>query len=348
MKRILTSSLILAMLAAAPALAQRKATIENVRDIPYSSVPNFLKLPPGEYLGESVAVATNSKGHVFVYHRSATTRLFEFDQAGNFVKEIGSGYYGFEFAHSVRVDKDDNIWTVDEGTNVITKFSPDGKVLMVLGRRPPAVLGVQAAPPGPNQPSQKYIFCRPTDVGWDPQGNIFVSDGYCNNRVVKYDKNGRVLAQAGSEKAGSAMGEFNLPHGLQVDEQGNVWVADRTNNRYQVLDNNLKPLREITNLGVGWTLCISPGPHQYAFLSNSNPNGNMPGTWDNTGEIYKAELDGTVIGKFGHPGKLPPGFQVVHMMDCRNPNGIIVGEIESWRVQKLILQPITAQAGGAR
>jgi NHL repeat len=348
MKRILTSSLILVTLAAAPALAQRKATIENVRDIPYSSVPNFLKLPPGEYLGESVAVASNSKGHVFVYHRSATTRLFEFDQAGNFVKEIGSGYYGFEFAHSVRVDKDDNIWTVDEGTNVITKFSPDGKVLMVLGRRPPAVLGVQAAPPGPNQPSQKYIFCRPTDVGWDPQGNIFISDGYCNNRVVKYDKNGRFLAQAGSEKAGSAMGEFNLPHGLQVDEQGNVWVADRSNNRYQVLDNNLKPLREITNLGVGWTLCISPGPHQYAFLSNSNPNGNMPGTWDNTGEIYKAELDGTVIGKFGHPGKLPPGFQVVHMMDCRNPNGIIVGEIESWRVQKLILQPITAQAGGAR
>jgi len=348
MKRILTSSLILVTLAAAPALAQRKATIENVRDIPYSSVPNFLKLPPGEYLGESVAVASNSKGHVFVYHRSATTRLFEFDQAGNFVKEIGSGYYGFEFAHSVRVDKDDNIWTVDEGTNVITKFSPDGKVLMVLGRRPPAVLGVQAAPPGPNQPSQKYIFCRPTDVGWDPQGNIFISDGYCNNRVVKYDKNGRFLAQAGSEKAGSAMGEFNLPHGLQVDEQGNVWVADRSNNRYQVLDNNLKPLREITNLGVGWTLCISPGPHQYAFLSNSNPNGNMPGTWDNTGEIYKAELDGTVIGKFGHPGKLPPGFQVVHMMDCRNPNGIIVGEIESWRVQKLILQPMTAQAGGAR
>jgi DNA-binding beta-propeller fold protein YncE len=348
MQRILTSSLILAMLAAAPSLAQRKATIENVRDIPYSSVPNFLKLPPGEYLGESVAVATNSKGHIFVYHRSATTRLFEFDQAGTFLKEIGSGYYGFEFAHSVRVDKDDNIWTVDEGTNMITKFSPDGKVLMVLGRRPPAVLGVQAAPPGPNQPSQKYIFCRPTDVGWDPQGNIFVSDGYCNNRVVKYDKNGRFLAQAGSEKAGSALGEFNLPHGLQVDEQGNVWVADRSNNRYQVLDNNLKPLREITNLGVGWTLCISPGPHQYAFFSNSNPNGNMPGTWDNTGEIYKAELDGTVIGKFGHPGKLPPGFQVVHMMDCRNPNGIIVGEIESWRVQKLILQPITAQAGGAR
>src|SRR6266852_325280 len=162
MKRILTLSVTLAVLAAAPLFAQRKATIENVRDIPYSSVPNFLKLPSGEYLGESVAVATNSKGHIFVFHRSANTRLFEFDQAGNFLKEIGSGYYGFEFAHSVRVDKDDNIWTVDEGTNMVTKFSPDGKVLMVLGSRPPAVLGAQAYPVGPNPPSQKYILCRPT------------------------------------------------------------------------------------------------------------------------------------------------------------------------------------------
>src|SRR6202453_5058942 len=268
MKRILTSSVALAVIATAPSFAQRKATIENVREIPFSSVPNFLKLPPGEYLGESVAVATNSKGHVFVSHRSATTRLFEFDQAGNFVKEIGSGYYGFEFAHSVRVDKDDNIWTVDEGTNVITKFSPDGKVLMVLGRRPPAVLGVQAAPPGPNQPSQKYIFCRPTDVGWDPQGNIFISDGYCNNRVVKYDKNGRFLAQVGSEKVGKGTGEFNLPHALQVDGKGNVCVSDRGNNRWVVLDNDLKPIREITNLGTAWTACVSSGPHQYAFLSN--------------------------------------------------------------------------------
>src|SRR5438270_8467432 len=261
MKRIPTASVMLAVLAAAPLFAQRKATIENVREIPFSTVPNFLKLPSGEYLGESVAVATNSKGHVFVYHRSANTRLFEFDQAGNFLKEIGSGYYGFEFAHSVRVDKDDNIWTVDEGTNMVTKFSPQGKVLMVIGRRPPAVDGPVIAPAGPNPPAQKYILCRPTDVGWDPQGNIFISDGYCNNRVVKYDKNGRFIAQAGSEKAGTAPGEFNLPHGLQVDGQGHVWVADRSNFRYQVLDNDLKPIRQINNLGVGWTACISSGPH---------------------------------------------------------------------------------------
>src|SRR3979411_770625 len=102
MKRCLASvSAIALVLCAAPAFAQLKATAQNVPEIRYTSVPNFLKLPAGEYLGESVAVATNSKGHIFVYHRSANTRLFEFDQAGTFLKEIGKGYYGFEFAHSV-------------------------------------------------------------------------------------------------------------------------------------------------------------------------------------------------------------------------------------------------------
>ena len=171
MKRILTSSVALAALAAAPAFSQRKATIEHVPSIEFSSVPNFLKPPPGEYLGESVAVATNSKGHIFVYHRSAHTRLFEFDKAGNFVKEIGSGYYGFEFAHSVRVDKDDNIWTVDEGTNMVTKFSPDGRVLMVVGTRPAAVAGaasvagpaVVAAPAGRRPGGSRHS--PPTSLG---------------------------------------------------------------------------------------------------------------------------------------------------------------------------------------
>src|SRR5262249_29026494 len=153
---------------AAPAFAQQKATIQNVPEIQYTSVPNLLKVPPGEALG----IATNSKGHIFVYFRSNNTRLWEFDKNGNFVKEIGKGYYGFEFAHSVRVDSQDNIWTVDEGTNTVTKFSPEGKFLMVLGRRPPAVLGAVASPAGPNRPAQQYIFFRPTDLGFDPHANL--------------------------------------------------------------------------------------------------------------------------------------------------------------------------------
>jgi hypothetical protein len=127
MKRLLACvPAVLIVLSPAHPAAQQKATVQNVPEILYVSVPNFLKMPPGETLGEAIGVATNSKGHVFVYHRSATTRLWEFDKNGTFVKEIGKGYYGFEFAHSVRVDPQDNIWTVDEGTNTVTKFSPDG------------------------------------------------------------------------------------------------------------------------------------------------------------------------------------------------------------------------------
>jgi hypothetical protein len=157
--------------------------------------------------------------------------------------------------------------------------------------------------------------------------------------VVKYDKNGRFLAQVGSEKTGLGPTQLNLPHGIAVDAQGNVYVADRSNHRLQVFDNNLAFKASYDNIGDSWTVCVSPGPHQYLFTSNSNPNGNAPGSWDITGEIYKMELDGTIIGRFGHASKQPGGFQVVHMMDCRNPDQILVSEIESWRVQKLMLKP---------
>jgi sugar lactone lactonase YvrE len=344
MRRCLTSCFVLVLVLSAGRLsAQTRAKAQNVPEIPYDSVPNFLKMPPGLYMGEAMGVATNSKGHLFVYTRSAETRLFEFDQNGVYVREIGEGNYGFEFAHSVRVDPQDNIWVVDEGTNMVIKFNPEGRVVMVLGRRPEAVAGVVATPTGPAPPAEKYLFSRPTDVGWDPQGNIFVSDGYVNHRVVKYDKNGRFIRQVGSERPGSEPSQFNLPHGLAVDAQGNVYVADRTNNRMQVFDNNLVLRAIYDNIGVSWSVCVSPGPHQYLFTSNSNPNGNGPGTWETSGEIYKMELDGTILGRFGHASKQLGGFQVVHMMDCRNPNEIIVSEIESWRVQKLILKPQAAK-----
>lgn len=346
---LLSAFAILILANTLPAFSQARATADNAPDLAYAAVPNFFKIPPGDYLGEMQGVATNSKGDIFAFFRGPQTRLWEFDPDGNFLKEIGKGYYGFEFAHSVRVDRHDNIWTVDEGTNVITKFNPDGtKILMIIGHRPDAADGPVATPHGPNPPDQKYTLCRPTDVAWDMQDNIFVSDGYCNNRVIKYDPNGRFLAEVGSERPGKGIGEFNLPHALQVDHEGNVYVADRTNNRYVVLDNNLKWKTAYTNLGTAWTDCISEGKHQYLFASNSNPNGNGPGTWARTGQIYKLELDGTVIGKFGHAGKLAPGFQVVHMMDCRDPNQLIVGEIESWRLQKFVLRGSQSNVSGKK
>ena len=321
-----------------PAALLLKAKAENVPAIPYESVPNLLKLPPNLYLGEGIGVATNSKGHVFVYTRSQRTRLFEFDQRGNYVREIGEGLYGFVFAHAVRVDSQDNIWAVDEGSNMVIKFNPEGRVLMTMGRRPEPTDALAAAPPaGPAANPGKYVFDRPTDVGWDPAGNIFVSDGYGNSRVVKYDKNGKFVASVGS--SGSQPGQFNLPHTLAVDAKGNVYVGDRSNRRIQVFDNDLTFKAIYDNVGAPWELCISPGPHQYLFSSNSYPDNNDSTLSTVTGEIYKMELDGTILGSFGKAGKQLGEFSGLHEIDCRNPDELYISEIQLWRVQKLLLHP---------
>ena len=348
MSRWLSWLVVPVLLFSSTVFAQTKAKAQNVPEIPYESVPNFLKFPPGLYLGEAMGVATNSKGHIFVYTRSANTRLFEFDQNGKYVREIGEGNYGFEFAHSVRVDPEDNIWAVDEGTNMVLKFNPAGRIVMVLGHRPDAIAGAVAQSPAPNVPAEKYILGRPTDVAWDAQGNIFVSDGYINHRVVKYDKNGRFL-EAGRQRE-ARLGTQPVQHAAR-DRGRRARQRVRGRSR-QPPDAGVRqqpgPKAIYDNIGDSWTVCISPGPHQYLFTSNSNPNGNAPGSWDITGEIYKMELDGTIVGRFGHASKEFGGFQVVHMMDCRNPNEIIVAEIESWRVQKLILKPQARESFGVQ
>jgi sugar lactone lactonase YvrE len=316
--------------------AKAKATAP---EIPYTSVPNFIKMPPGLYLGEGIGVATNSKGHVFVYTRSGETRLFEFDQNGNFVKEFGANSYAFSFAHSVRVDAQDNVWAVDEGTNVVTKFSPEGKILMVLGKRPDP-LEMLANMPGGGQYSganKPYSFHRQTDVAFDPQGNVFVSDGYGDSRVVKLDKNGRFVKAVGTRGNGPL--QFSTPHTIQVDRQGNVYVGDRGNQRIQVLDNDLNLKAIYDNVGAPWGVCVSGGAHQYLFSTNSWPDSSDSRNLPNTGEIYKMELDGTVLGRFGKGGKALGEFSTTHQMDCRNPDEIYTAEITGWRVQKILLRP---------
>ena len=311
------SMFVLILFAAAPLLAQQPLEIR------FHSVPDFLKLPPDIYLGEATGVAVNSKGHVFVFTRSGETRLFEFDQNGNYVREIGQGLYGFEMAHGVRVDSQDNIWAVDEGTNMVIKFSPEGRVLMTMGRREEAVEGVRATPaPGTPPPSaQPYRFNRPTDVTWDPAGNIYISDGYGNSRVAKYDKNGRFIREVGTR--GTQPGQMNTPHSITSDAKGNIYVAD--------------------NVGAPWAVCISPGPHQYLYSSNSNPDNNDSRLMAVSGEVYKMELDGTIVGKFGKPGKQLGEFSTIHAIDCRNENELVVAEITAWRIQKLVLKPQRVQ-----
>ena len=263
------------------------------------------------------------------------------------------------FAHNVRIDPQDNIWVVDEGSNMVIKFSPEGRVLMTMGRKPEALNvpggpareggagrggegggpaaageggGRAAGPPAPVGAGVRGDnFNRPTDVAWDAAGNIFISDGYGNSRVAKFDKNGKFITTWGSR--GTAPGQFNTLHSIATDAAGNVYVGDRTNRRIQVFDNNGTFKTQYLNVGAPWALCITPGPHQYLYSSNSNGTADM-----NNGEIYKMELDGKIVGRFGKAGKLMKEFGSVHEIDCRKDNELLVGEITNWRVQKLMLK----------
>ena len=331
----LVAAPVLALALAGPLQAQSRATATNVPEIPIQAVEGFFKLPEGLYFGEGIGIATNSQGHIFVYHRSGDTRLFEFDA-------VGVGLYGFEMAHKVRVDREDNIWVVDEGANMVIKLNPDGRVMMVIGRRPEPVApgGNTAVPTTDNTgPNHKYLLARPTDVTWDTQGNIFISDGYFNHRVVKYSPDGIYMGQAGGGQSGNGPDQMATPHTIASDAQGNIYVGDRGNARVKVYDSNLNLLRMYTNVGNPWEICISPGPEQFLFVSNSNPDSNPAASWNQTGEIYKMELDGTIIGRFGEAGKEPGQFQTVHGLDCRNPNELYTAEISAWRAQKILVGP---------
>ena len=341
MKRLIQALLTASMITVVPATAQKEAP-----EIRFDSVPEALKLPAGLYLGEVGGVATNSRGDVFVYTRTGHptitigtarpfahdgSRLFEFDRNGKFVREIGKDSYGFMFAAQVRVDPSDNIWVVDQMTNMVMKFDPQGRVAMLLGRKAEAV-NVPARPAGGDGAGQPTdLFNRPTDVAWDAAGDIFVADGLGNARIAKFDKEGKFAKSWG--KKGTAPGEFANVRSIAVDAQGNVYAADGGNKRIQVFDNDGNFKTAFADVGNAQALCMTKGPNQLLYVSNSNP----PTDIDRDGEIYRMRLDGTITGKFGRAGKLLKEFGTVNAIDCSSENTLYVGEIGNLRVQKLIL-----------
>ena len=351
---------------AAPAWAE-----DNVPQIPFDSVPNIIKLPADMHLGEATGVAVNSKGNIFVYSRSgsstgpaygnAASQLLEFDPTGKFVREIGHNLYAWSFAHTVRIDKDDNIWATDKGSDMIIKFNPQGRVVMVFGRKPEAS-DHDAHPYEPVQKPRPQVdgrFRQPTDVTWDTAGNIFISDGYVNSRVAKYDKDGNWVKSWGER--GTAPGQFNTVHSIASDAQGTIYVADRFNRRIQVFDpdGNLKNIIQIdvpfdeskARMAIGdkpdltdyktkggtftpgapWALCITPPPNQVLYAADAYP-----------GRVYKLSLDGKVLGVLGESGKQLKQFGWIHEIACPSENTLFVAEILNWRVQKLLLKPTAA------
>ncbi len=188
---------------------------------------------PGHTIGETEGVSKNSKGHLFVYSRTGTggssrggtaAELFEFDENLKFVKLWGPDNYAASFAHSVRVDKYDNVWMVDEGSGMIVEFDPNANVKMTLGRKPEAIDYMERYLERGEKVTERYpvgvmgTFNRETDVAWDPQDNIYVSDGYGNSRVVKIAKDGTWVKAVGTH--GSGPDQFSTPHGIASDLLG--------------------------------------------------------------------------------------------------------------------------------
>ncbi|HEU5451581.1 MAG TPA: peptidyl-alpha-hydroxyglycine alpha-amidating lyase family protein, partial [Terriglobales bacterium] len=299
--------------------------------------------------------------HLFVFSRGDTTgpaygaaaaQLLEFGPDGKFLREIGHHLYAWSFAHTVKVDAHDNIWVTDKGSDMVVEFNPQGRVTMVFGRKQEASdEGTEPLKhPKPPLPPVDGMFRQVTDIAWDSAGNSYVSDGYINSRVAKYDKNGNWVKSWG--EPGDQPGQFNTPHSIAVDAQDHVYVADRGNRRIQVFDTDGKFLREIKidapvpadarpaignrptqttgtmAPGAPWAICITPGPNQVLYASDAFP-----------GRIYKMTLDGKLLGVLGESGKQPGQFGWVHEIACPSENVLYVGELLNWRVQKLVLQP---------
>jgi hypothetical protein len=354
------------LLLPAPLFSQQSAP-----EIRFHAQTDFFQLPPDLYFGEVAGVAVNSKGHVFVFSRGATSgpaygaaaaQLLEFDPGGKYVREIGHHLYAWGFAHSVKVDREDNIWVADKGSDMVVEFNPEGRVIMVFGRKQEA--SDEGTGPlrhvKPPLPPVDGAFRQVTDMAWDAAGNTYISDGYINSRIAKIDKAGNWIKSWG--EPGTGPGQFNTPHSISTDNAGNVYVADRGNGRIQVFDGDGKYLREIhidvpyyhkirpwmgnmpsdvpataeapaplnkTMLnGSPWAICITPGPTQVLYAADGYP-----------GRIYKLTLDGKVLGVFGSTGHGPGQFGWIHELACPSENVLYAAELLNWRVQRLTLEP---------
>ena len=268
--------------------------------------------------GQVAAVATNVDGDIVVLHRGADP-VMVFDTDGRFIRSWGNGLFsngkvvGIDAsertegtsrytvvygsagcyacgAHSVRVDAEGNIWVVDAAGHVVYKMDDTGRVLMELGTRGTAGIS-------------RHTFNLPTDVAFAPNGDVYVSDGYGNPRIVKYAADGQYLLEWG--RRGIGPGEFGLPHNLVVDSRGRVYVTDRDNNRVQVFDPEGQFLAEWPNIDGVSSLFLTDEQHIWVggVLRNLEglilarllgTTGGHGTTVSPDGAVFVAQLDGRV------------------------------------------------------
>ena len=228
----------------------------------YAANPGWARRPEGFTWSEVAAVATNSLDLVFVFNRGEHPMMV-YDRAGNFLRSWGEGV--FARAHGLTIGPDDALYCTDDLDHTVRKFTPEGEPLLTLG--------TSGKPSDTGATSIDYRTIRhagrpfyfPTNVALSAAGEIYVTDGYGNARVHKFSPAGQLLFSWG--EPGSGPGQFHVPHGIAVDRQGTVFVADRENSRIQIFSPDGKFLREWTNIA---------RPCQVAF--------------DGVGNLFVAEL----------------------------------------------------------
>lgn len=210
-----------------------RASIEASPTLPFYAV-HFAPQPPGPdwQVGAVSSVAVAANGRLYIVQRGKQAPpVVAVDGTGNVVGAWGAGDFGIP--HTVRLDRRGNVWTIDAESSTALEFSPDGKTLLKIG------VG--------GQPQNGSPFNGATDIAFAPNGHIFITDGYGNARILEYSEDGKSLRQWGHR--GSGPGDFNLPHSIQIDGQGTIYVADRENGRIEEFALNGKYLRQIPHLG---------------------------------------------------------------------------------------------------
>jgi DNA-binding beta-propeller fold protein YncE len=252
------------------------ASAARAQDNPYRAVEGWARLPDGRTWGATAGADVDARDHVWVFERcganscagSDLAPILEFDQSGKLLRSFGAGM--FVFPHGIHVDKDGNVWVTDaqgkdgKGHQVF-KFSPDGKVLLTLGKA-----GV--AGDGPD------TFNQPSAVIVAPNSDVFVGDGHgrdSNARIVKFSRDGKFIKTWG--RKGLAPGEFDTPHALAFDSKGRLFVADRNNNRIQIFDQDGNFIEQWTQFGRPSGIFIDRKDNIYVADSESNSVRRHPG-----------------------------------------------------------------------
>jgi len=297
---------------------------------PYSVVHGWPVLPDGMVLGQVSGVAVDSHNHVFVFHRAENSwasdkahpitvpAILCFDGASG--KLLASwGENRFLEPHGLRVDTHDNVWVTDRALQEVFKFSHDGKLLLTIGTE--RVAGVDAT-----------HFDKPTDIAFASDGSFYVSDGYGNNRVAKFSSDGKFLFDWGHK--GQGPGEFDLPHSVAVDAQGNVYVADRSNARIQVFDANGKFLKawKSPELGRPWSLAIGPDNLLYVV-----DGGDLKPAGPDRGQLLKLDPSGKILAKWSRFGNYDGQIYWGHDLAVGKDGAVYVGDVYyGMRVQKFV------------